>query len=202
MSSASATGRGATHGTGRTRQSTERHWVYEEELDLRDGFRWSPDGRSIAYWQFDSTGVGVFSLIDDTTATYPTIQRIPYPKVGTMNSAVRIGVVDASGGETRWMQVPGDPRNTFLPRLEWIDAKTIAIQQLNRLQNRNDLLLANAATGEATRAFRDESSTWVEVVDKVRWIDGGRAFLWMSERDGWQHVYRVHAGRRRNPHHV
>ncbi len=166
-------------------------WVYEEELGVRDGFRWSPDGRNIAYWQFDTTGVGIFSLINDTDALYPVITRYAYPKVGTTNSSVRIGVVSATGGDTRWMQVPGDPRNNYLARLEWIDPSTVAIQQLNRLQNRNDFLLANAAGGEVKRVFRDESSTWVEVVDDVRWIDGGRAFLWISERDGWQHVYRV-----------
>ena len=69
-------------------------WVYEEELGVRDGFRWSPDGRHIAYWQFDTTGVGIFSLINNTDTLYPVITRIPYPKAGTTNSAVRIGVVD------------------------------------------------------------------------------------------------------------
>lgn len=166
-------------------------WVYEEELGVRDGFRWSPDGRRLAYWQFDTTGVGIFSLIDNTSSLYPTITRIPYPKVGTTNSAVRVGVVPAEGGETRWMQIPGDPRNHYIARLEWIDADTMGVQQLNRLQNRNDFLLADASTGEARRVFRDESTTWVEVVDEVRWIENGRAFLWISERDGWQHVYRV-----------
>jgi dipeptidyl-peptidase-4 len=166
-------------------------WVYEEELGVRDGFRWSPDGRRIAYWQFDVTGVGIFSLIDDTTHLYSTITRIPYPKVGTANSAVRIGVVQAGGGATRWMQVPGESRDTYLSRLEWLDAGTVAMQHLNRLQNRNDFLLADAKTGRVNRAFRDESRTWVEVVDEVRWIDKGAAFLWISERDGWQHVYRV-----------
>jgi dipeptidyl-peptidase 4 len=166
-------------------------WVYEEELDVRDGFRWSPDGRRIAYWQFDTTGVGIFTLIDDTTSLYPTITRIPYPKVGTTNSAARIGVVSADGGDTRWMQVLGDPRDNYLARLEWIDASTLGIEQLNRLQNQNDYLLADAATGSVQRAFRDTSSSWVDVVDEVRWIDKGRTFLWISERDGWQHVYRV-----------
>jgi dipeptidyl-peptidase-4 len=166
-------------------------WVYEEELDLRDGFRWSPDGLSIAYWQFDSTGVGLFSLINDTDSVYPRVTRIPYPKAGTTNSAVRIGVIPASGGETRWMKTPGDPRNTYLARLEWVDARTVAIQQLNRLQNRNDYLLADVKSGTVQRAFTDESNAWVEVVDEVRWIDNGRAFLWISERDGWQHVFRV-----------
>ena len=98
-------------------------WVYEEELNIRDGFRWSPDGRNIAYWQFDSTGVGIFSLIDDTTTLYPTITKIPYPKAGTTNSAVRIGVVSADGGQTTWMQMPGDSRQNYLSRLEWLDPR-------------------------------------------------------------------------------
>jgi len=166
-------------------------WVNEEELDVRDGFRWSPDGRRIAYWQFDTTGVGIFSLIDDTTALYPTITRIPYPKAGTTNSAVRVGVVNADGGRTRWLEIPGDPRNMYVARVEWIDGTTITMQQLNRLQNRNDFLLGNAGNGNVTRAFRDESRTWVDVQDQVLWIDEGRAFLWLSERDGWRHVYRV-----------
>jgi dipeptidyl-peptidase-4 len=166
-------------------------WVYEEELGVRDGFRWSPDGRRIAYWQFDTTGVGAYSLIDDTSALYPVVTRYGYPKVGTTNSAVRIGVVDADGGRTRWMRLPGDPRNTYESRLEWVDARAVAIEQLNRLQNRNDFLIGNADSGEVTRVFRDESSTWVNDVDQLRWVDSGRSFLWISERDGWQHVYRV-----------
>ncbi len=166
-------------------------WVYEEELGVRDGFRWSPDGRSIAYWQFDSTGVGIFSLINNTDSLYPAITRIPYPKAGTTNSAVRIGVVSADGGDTTWVKTEGDPRDSYLARLNWIDASTVSIQQLNRLQNRNDFLTSDIRNGEVKRVFRDESTTWVEVVDEVPWIDGGRSFLWMSERDGWQHVYRV-----------
>ena len=166
-------------------------WVYEEELGVRDGFRWSPDGSRIAYWQFDTTGVGIFTLINNTDALYPAITHIPYPKAGTTNSATRIGVVDVESAVTRWMKTPGDPRDTYLARLEWIDAQTISMQQLNRLQNQNDVLFADASTGEVRRAFRDESKTWVEVIDEAPWIDHGRAFLWLSERDGWQHVFRV-----------
>lgn len=166
-------------------------WVYEEELGLRDGFRWSPDGTRLAFWQFDTTGVGLFSLVNSTDTLYPVVTEIPYPKVGTANSAVRIGVVDAAGGEPRWMATPGDARDTYLARMEWLDAATLAIQQLNRLQNRNDVLLADARSGEVRRVFRDESSSWVELVDEIRWIDQRRAFLWISERSGWRHLYRV-----------
>ena len=167
-------------------------WVYEEELNVRDGFRWSPDGTQVAFWQFDTTGVGAFSLVNDTDALYPVVTRIPYPKAGTTNSAVRIGVVTADADRAvRWMNTPGDPRDTYLARLEWLDDRTVAVQQLNRLQNRNDLLLADARTGAVRRAFSDESKTWVDVMEEVRWIDGGRAFLWISERDGWRHAFRV-----------
>lgn len=166
-------------------------WVYEEELGLRDAFRWSPDGRHIAYWQFDTTGVGIFSLINTTDTLYPVITRIPYPKAGTTNSAVRIGVVGEGGGETRWLRTPDDPRNSYLARMEWVDSATVAIEQLNRQQNRNDFLMGDAASGETRRVFRDESKTWVDLVSDVKWIDGGKAFLWLSERDGWRHAYRV-----------
>jgi dipeptidyl-peptidase 4 len=179
-------------------------WVYEEELDLRDAFRWSPDSKRIAYWQFDSTGVEVFSLINDTAALYPTVTRIPYPKAGTTNSAVRVGTVSADGGPTQWMKVPGDPRQHYLARMDWRDANTLAIQQLNRLQNEDNFYLADVSTGVAKRVFHDQSQAWVDVVEDIRWIaatrsgsdgraNGADAFLWISERDGWRHVYRVPA---------
>lgn len=171
-------------------------WVNEEELDIRDGFRWSPDGRRIAYWQFDTRGVQNFTLINDTAALYPATTVFAYPKPGTTNSAARIGVVAAAGSVTTWMKAPGDPRNSYLASLEWIDASTVAMQQLNRLQTENDYLLGDAATGTVTRAFHDAAiaikpAGWVDVQDNVRWIDDGRAFLWLSERDGWRHLYRV-----------
>lgn len=166
-------------------------WVYEEEFGVRDGFRWSPDGRSIAYWQFDSSGVGIFPLINNTDSLYPVVTTIPYPKAGTTNSAARVGVVSAAGGPTTWIKTEGDPRNTYLARIGWIDANTVAIQQLNRQQNRNDFLSADARSGAVTRIFRDESKQWVDINEEVPWIDGGRTFLWQSEKNGWNQVYRV-----------
>ena len=92
------------------------------------------------------------------------------------------------------MKVPGDPRNNYLARADWIDNRSVAIQQLNRLQNQNDLYLADAATGAVVRVFRDSSKAWVEVNEAVPWIhppSHPASFLWLSERDGWQHIYRV-----------
>jgi dipeptidyl-peptidase-4 len=168
-------------------------WVYEEELDLRDAFRWSPDGRQIAYWQFDTTGIENFTLINATDSIYPSLTRIPYPKAGTTNSSARVGVVSAAGGPTTWVEAPGDPRNTYIPRIEWSeDGRTLAVQQLNRLQNRNDVLIAETRSGAVRRAHRDEQpKAWVDVTDDFTWLEGGRAFLWVSEKDGWRHIYRV-----------
>src|SRR5215467_5752951 len=97
-------------------------WVYEEELFCRDGFRWSPDSKQIAYWQLNSEGVKEMTLINNTAALYPILTTFPYPKAGETNSAARVGVVNADGGATRWFEVAGDPRNNYLPRMEWAGA--------------------------------------------------------------------------------
>jgi len=183
--------RALTTGGGGSIINGTSDWVYEEELGVRDGFRWSPDGRSVAYWSFDTTGIGEFTLINSTDTLYPTTTEIPYPKVGTTNAAVRIGVVSVTGGDTTWMDVPGDPRNTYLARMDWADADTLALQHLNRLQNTIDVLLADRATGRVRRVHRDESTTWVDVGGDLSWLNGGRDFLWLSEKRGWRHAYRV-----------
>ncbi len=166
-------------------------WVYEEEFDLRDGFRWSPDGTRLAYWQFDMTGVGTFRLINDTDSLYPKVIPIQYPKAGTPNSAVRAGVVSAEGGPTRWIELGDDLRENYLPRMEWVGAGELVLQRMNRLQNTNRVVLADAATGVARTILTERDSAWVDVVDDQTWLAGGAEFLWPSERDGWRHLYRV-----------
>src|SRR5437660_6788531 len=117
-------------------------WVYEEEFDLRDAFRWSPDGTKIAYWHFDMTGVRTFTLINNTDSLYPYTIPIQYPKAATPNSAVTAGVVSADGGPTTWLQVPDDPRENYLPRLEWAGPKELLLQRISRLQNPGHVMLA------------------------------------------------------------
>ncbi len=180
-------------------------WVYEEELFCRDGFRWSPDGKRIAYWQLDSSGVKEFRMINNTDELYPKIITFPYPKAGEKNSAARVGVINASGGKTQWFDVPGDARNNYLPRMEWAaNSDEVVIQQLNRLQNTNIVMLGDSRTGKVRPILTEKDDAWVDIAwgsidwDKrglargdVEWIDGGKRFLWTSERDGWRHVYSI-----------
>ena len=177
-------------------------WVYEEELGLRDAFEWSPDGTRIAYYQFDQTGVPEFTLINYTDALYPSITRYPYPKAGQTNASVRIGVVAVAGGATRWMKLPGDPRNTYVARMAWAaNAGELVLQHLNRLQNTNTVLLANAATGDVKTMFVDQDEAWVDYNETFTWIEQGRRLIVESERDGWRHAYAVVARRRCAAHH-
>ncbi|UCC49084.1 MAG: DPP IV N-terminal domain-containing protein, partial [Gemmatimonadota bacterium] len=180
-----------TDGTDKLINGTS-DWVYEEEFDLRDGFRWSPDGAHIAYWQFDSEGVSEFILIDNTDSIYPKLTRIPFPKAGTANSAVRVGVVSVDGGPTRWFQIEGDPRDNYIPRMEWAaSSDEVIIQHVNRLQNTNRVLLGDVRTGAVRTVLTETDEAWVDVVNDIRWLDGGKAFTWISERDGWRHHYKV-----------
>jgi len=166
-------------------------WVYEEEFGIRDGFRWSPDGARIAYWHFDMTGVGTFLMINNTDSTYPFTIPIQYPKAGTTNSAVTAGVVSAAGGPTTWLQLPGDPREDYIPFMEWAGADSVLVQRMNRLQNHDALILASAATGGTRTITTETDQAWLDVIDEIPWLKGGSDFLWLSERDGWRHVYAI-----------
>ena len=161
-------------------------WVNEEELDIRDGFRWSPDGprhRLLAVRH--GRRAGNFTLIDDTASLYPKTTVFAYPKPGTTNSAVRVGVVSAGGGVTTWIKTSGDPRNTYVASLEWIDASTVAMQQLNRLQTENDYLLARcldrARHARVPRCRRRQAGRMGRRPER-RALDGRRARVPVAQR--------------------
>lgn len=167
-------------------------WVYEEEFSCRDGFRWSPDSRFIAYWRSDTDGTGVFDIINNVDSIYPTVMHFPYPKAGTANSAVKVGYVSADGGETTWIDLPGDQREMYVPRMEFIPGSNeLFIQQLNREQNTNRVWVAKLDGSAPENIFTDKDAAWLNTNDNVLWLDGGKWFTWLSERDGWRHLYRV-----------
>jgi dipeptidyl-peptidase-4 len=167
-------------------------WVNEEEFGIRDGFRWSPDSRSIAFWQFDTHGVPVFTMINNTDSLYPKTIAFKHPKAGQMNSAVRVGVVPVAGGNPVWMKAPGNPRDFYIPVLDWAgDSKEVIFQQLNRLQNTNNVTLGDAVTGDVRTIFVDKDEAWLDDMPGFVWLAGGKGLFWLSERDGWRHAYYV-----------
>lgn len=170
-------------------------WVNEEEFNLRDCWRWSPDGKSIAFWQFDASGIPDFLLLNNTTGLYPTLTKIPYPKAGTQNAAVRVGVISADGGDPRWLKTPGDPRNTYLVSVDWTaDSKEVYLQHFNRLQNTLNILVADGSSGNVRSILTEKDDAWIDLdLPSMIWLDGGKRFLWISERTGWRHAYSVSA---------
>ncbi len=165
-------------------------WAYEEEFHLRDGFRWSPDGRFIAYWQLDASGVRDFYLINNTDSLYSFIIPVQYPKVGEKLSACRVGVIPATGGSTVWMKVEGDPRNHYIARMDWASSsEEIVFQYLNRYQNTIWINLGNALTGRVKTIHTEKDDAWLDVVDDMLWLNNGKEFTWISEKTGWRHVY-------------
>ncbi len=167
-------------------------WAYEEEFQIRDGFRWSPDGRRIAYWQFDTSGVRDFLLINNTDELYPMITRIPYPKVGETVSAARVGVISLGSSATVWAKLPGDPRQMYVPRMDWANnSSQIIVQHLNRKQDTNTVYYADARTGDVEQVLVERELHYIEDVVDVTWLHEADEFAWQSERGGWRHIYRI-----------
>ncbi len=167
-------------------------WVYEEEFDLRDGFRWSPDGTKIAFWQLDTSDVPMFTLVDNTGSFYPTIRQFPYPRVGTTNPAVRIGVValDKPGEEIR-VPIPGDSRNNYLVDLDWV-GQSLFIRQMNRSQSEERIFIVSGRDSfQSPVLFRTETDdAWIDL-KPIRRLSDQTRFLSESESesDGWNHLY-------------
>ncbi|KGJ90417.1 S9 family peptidase [Colwellia psychrerythraea] len=167
-------------------------WVYEEEFMIRDGFRWSPNGKKIAYWQLDTSGSKDFIMINNTDELYPTLTKFPYPKVGEDNALAKVGVVDLNSKKTTWTKLPNNSRNMYIPRMNWSGNSTeILVQHVNRKQDTNHLYLANVNSGKVKLVMTEKEESFIDFVDDARWLDKGNSFIWTSERSGWRHLYRI-----------
>ena len=180
-----------TDGTDRLINGTF-DWVYEEEFDCRDGFRWSPDGKSIAYWQINASKIKNFLMINNTDSIYSYTIPVEYPKVGEDPSSCKVGIVDIATAKTNWLQVPGDQIQNYIPRMEWIpNSNEVILQQLNREQNVSKLFVANAASGAVSNIYTETDKAWIDPGKGWKWISDNKEFLWASEKDGWRHMYRI-----------
>jgi dipeptidyl-peptidase-4 len=178
-------------------------WAYEEEFACRDGFQWSPDSKKISFWQIDARQIRDFYMINNTDSVYSKIIPVEYPTAGQTPSPARIGVADINTGNITWLTLPGDAKQNYVPRMEWNNANEIFVQQLNRKQNESKIFSCNPATGEARLIYTEKDEAWIDLYTPwenvyaldfrhyFRWINGGKEFLWMSEKDGWRHAYRI-----------
>jgi dipeptidyl-peptidase 4 len=170
-------------------------WAYEEEFGCRDGFRWSPDGTMIALWQVDATKIKDYYMLNTTDSNYSQIIPVEYPKVGESPSAVKIGVVNVNSKRIKWMNIEGDPQQNYLPHMEWSGKNELVLQQLNRKQQESKLLYCNVTDGSTVTFWAENSSAWVDMnTDDPRgwnWINNGKDFIWISEKDGWRHIYKI-----------
>ena len=178
-------------------------WAYEEEFGCRDGFQWSPDGKRISFWQIDANQIRDYYMINTTDSIYSKIIPVEYPKVGESPSPAKIGVVELSTKQTTWLNIPGDPQQHYLPRMEWNSPELLLVQQLNRKQNHSKILGVNVTTNVANLIFEEQDETWIDVLSswentygltyrhEFKWINAGKEFLWFSEKDGWRHLYRI-----------
>ena len=167
-------------------------WAYEEEFSIRDGFRWSPDSKRIAYWQLDTHAAKDFFIINNTDTLYPEITAIPYPKVGEENAAAKIGIVPIETAETLWVSLPGIAKDMYVPRMDWANnSEQLLVQQFNRKQDTNTLFYADAKTGKVKELLTEREDTFIQLMIEPEWLEKSDDFIWQSERDGWKHVYRV-----------
>lgn len=178
-------------------------WAYEEEFACRDGFRWSPDSKSIAYWQIDASTIRKFYMINNTDSIYSQLIPLEYPKVGESPSACKVGVVNISDGNTTWMNVPGDAAQNYLVRMEFIpETNKLLIQQLNRKQNHSKLFIADALKGTTTMVQEESDEAWVDLfqignpyaidyTNNFNFLEESNSIIWASEKDGWRHLYQV-----------
>jgi dipeptidyl-peptidase 4 len=177
-------------------------WVYEEEFDCRDGFRWSPDSHSIAFWQVNDSSTRDYYMLNTTDSVYSRVIPVEYPVAGQMPSPFKIGVIEIKDNQTHWMKIPADLKNgTYLPRMEWASgSQELIVQRLNRSQNESDIMLCNAKTGESKSIYNEKDAAWIDIIsswdEKYKmggwdWLKNGTEFLWASEKDGWRHLYKI-----------
>ena len=168
-------------------------WVYQEEIYGRGNFRaywWSPDSTRLAYLQLDDTAVPTYTVLDHIPYR-PEVENWDYPKAGDSNPAVRLGIVRSAGGDTRWVETAQyAPTQPLVVDVGWApDSQNVVFQIQDREQTWLDLNAASVDTGIPTRILRETTAAWVSVNGPPTWLEDG-SFLWLSERSGWQHLYR------------
>ncbi len=166
----------------------EVDWVYLEELDVRSNYFWSPDSRQVAYLQMNESKVPEYPLVD-WIPVHATVQKQRYPQPGDPNPGVRVGVVGVNGGATRWLRIPLDYGNDYIPRFGWVNPHVVWVEVLSRDQQHLDIWFADTKTGDARRILQQSEPKYFNLTYDVKFVDDHEFFL-LSWRDGHTHIYR------------
>jgi len=163
-------------------------WVYEEEFSIINGIEWSPDSKRIAFWQLDQSQVPEIHIAK-WDSLYLNFLDMRYPKAGTRGSSVKIGIAEIASPKITWVDL-GEESDIYIPRIKFTaDANLLAVQRLNRLQNKLDLLFADAATGKTKTVFTENDSCWIDINDNLNFLKDKKHFVWTSAKDGFEHIY-------------
>ncbi len=164
-------------------------WVYEEEFSFTRAFDWSPDGKYIAYYRFDESNVPEYDF-PKYGSLYPKNYSYKYPKAGEPNSVINIKIYDLKSRKIADADL-GKETDIYIPRIKWTkDASVLCIYRLNRLQNKLELLMANAASGKTSVAYTEENKYYIGISDNISFLPDGSSFIFSSEQDGYNHLYR------------
>ena len=163
-------------------------WVYWEEIfDHADiPYSWSPDSKAIAYVQSDDSQVPVHEFVS-YKPVIPDVDRQHYPKAGQPNPKVKLGIVEIDSAKTTWIDCG---IYEYLVRFTWLNSsKEIAVQTMNRKQSELTLFFADRVTGKSRKILKEQDSTWVNLTNAPYFLKDNKNFIWLSERDGYQHIY-------------
>jgi dipeptidyl-peptidase-4 len=166
-------------------------WVYPEELYLGVAFWWSPDSKSIAYLQFDTSPEPLYPH-EDPLKVRAIFEPERYPQAGENNAVIHLGVVPAAGGATHWYDA-GETRSTHLiARAGWMpDSRALYVLRFNRVQNHDELFSIDVETGARTTIFRESDPYWINLQGDIQFLNDGRHFLWTRETGpgGYRHIF-------------
>ena len=162
-------------------------WLYEEELTGYDGYRWSPDSESIAYWEENQSMVPEFTMINDLLQ-YPEIKKIRYPKAGEQNPSLRIGITRVKGAGRRWI-TEAQVDNDYLPWMEWVNEDRISFLKMKRDQKSWNLFISDDSRGKSMAIISEkDESGWLDNDGQIKFLDNGK-IIWLSERSGYKHIW-------------
>ena len=164
-------------------------WVYEEEFSKANYFEWNADGSKLAFVRFDESKVKEYTFDTYNNNLYPDKVTFKYPKAGEDNSVLTVHVYDLISAKTTSVDI-GTETDIYIPRIQWTtDKNTLSLQRMNRLQNKVELMFANATDGSTKTILAEEAKTYIDITDDLTFLPNNKGFIWSSEKDNFNHLY-------------